>query len=128
MNKYERAAHDNEVYKARVARVFDEMLHDPESRFHGTSYATRPGCPCKCSRCEAKREEYRAGQRIRSRRFREGRKQPKRPRMCPICHEYPQEYDTELGYTIRCSQDGHMAATWGDTREDALREWNERRV
>lgn len=126
MDRYEKAAHDKAVYQARLNRVFAEMRRDPSSKYHGSSYTTKPGCPCTCGKCEARREEYRAAQRERNRRYRAGRVTVRRPRVCPFCHEYPEEYDTELGYTIRCKQEGHEAAAWGVDRRGALKEWNRR--
>lgn len=54
-NRYEVAEYDRQVKQRRIEFVFSEMLRDPSSRFHGMSYALRPGCPCNCAKCEARR-------------------------------------------------------------------------
>ena len=54
-NRYEVAEYDSQVKQRRIEFVFSEMMRDPSSRFHGMSYALRPGCPCNCSKCEDRR-------------------------------------------------------------------------
>lgn len=67
LSRYERAEYDMAVKRRRWAFVYAEMMRDPSSRFHGMSYAYRPGCPCKCEICEESRRRHLAEHRERVR-------------------------------------------------------------
>ena len=41
--------------KARREQVFAEMMSDPNSKHHGSSFSYAAKCPCKCGKCEEKR-------------------------------------------------------------------------